>query len=211
MKRCFFVAPLICLFGFASIARADVAADIAAESQKIFPIMSAAEGLLIEGRLDEANQKILDVFPEKSRTAVQAFVLGNVMYTQDAQIAYELHKRAAHDLPDAPEVQYEWAIDQHRAGEYAAAAQSYAVFSKANPNNAPAYGLCAECLLRIGKTKEAVAMWKKSLEAPQGTLIDFETLNCSVHTPLSRSRTGRLVGQSRHRRCGDRGEIGRPR
>jgi hypothetical protein len=34
----------------------------------------------------------------------------------------------------------------------------------------------------MGQTKEAVAMWQKSVDAPQGTLVDFETLNCSVHS-----------------------------
>ena len=90
---------------------------------------------MLDGRVDEANAAILAAFPEKSRTAEQALTLGNILFKQDPKDSYWLHQRAAKELPNKPEVQYEWALEQHRAGEYAAAADSYAKFLQVNADH----------------------------------------------------------------------------
>ena len=147
----------------------------------ITPALQAAEKLVVEGRLDEANQKLLAVFPAESRSAAQVLTLGNVLFSQAPKLSYELHKRAAKELPDEPNVILEWAMEQHRVGEYAGAAASYQQFAKANPRYAPVHGLLAECLLRTGKTREAVDAWQRSEEARQGTIEQFESLVCEVN------------------------------
>jgi hypothetical protein len=173
-----------CICGVASSARADFSADVREASEKITPLLVDASTMIGDGLCADANQKILAVFPEKSRTAAQAFVLGRALFTQDSGTSYQLHKRAAKELPNEPQVQFEWAMEQHRAGEYAGAAKSYAAYSTAHPKYAPAYGLCAECLLRLGKTTEAVAMWRKSAASPQETLNEFDALVCAVNSHL---------------------------
>ena len=147
----------------------------------ITPALQAAEKLVVEGRLDEANQKLLAVFPAESRSAAQALTLGNALFTQAPKLSYELHKHAVKELPDEPNVILEWAMEQHRVGEYAGAAESYQQFAKANPRYAPVHGLLAECLLRSGKTREAVDAWQRSEEATQGTIEQFESLVCEVN------------------------------
>jgi tetratricopeptide (TPR) repeat protein len=126
----------------------------------------------------------LSAFPEKTRTPAQTFLLGNILFEQDAKASYALHKKAAADLPNESQVLFEWAIEQHRAGEYASAAASYAEFIKANPKHAPAMGLAAETLIRTGKTREAVDMWLASEKATEGTLEDLESLVCDVNSHL---------------------------
>jgi hypothetical protein len=145
------------------------------------PVMERAEKMLVEGKVDEANDLIVATFPEATRTPVQSLVLGNVLYGQDPARSYKLHKEAAAGMPDAPEALFEWAMEQHRAKEYQAAAKSYEAYLKLRPDHAPAYGLLAECKIRSGDIDGAVKAWERSEKARGGSLEDFESLICEVN------------------------------
>lgn len=176
------IPAILCLVqAWACPAFAEFQADMREARAAITPALQAAEKLVVEGRLDEANRRLLGVFPAESRTAAQALTLGNVLFKQEPKLSYELHKRAAKELPNEPDAILEWAMEQHRAGEYAGAAESYEQYAKANPQYAPVHGLLAECLLRTGKTREAVDAWQRSEEASQGTIEQFESLVCEVN------------------------------
>lgn len=181
MKTTCAVAFILLVQGWALPAFADFKEEMKEAQAAITPVLEGAEKLVVEGRLDEANQKLLAVFPAESRSAAQALTLGNVLFTQDPKLSYELHKRAAKELPDEPNAILEWAMEQHRAGEYAGAAESYQQFAKANPRYAPVLGMLAECLLRTGKIREAADAWQRSEEASQGTIEQFESLVCEVN------------------------------
>ena len=181
MKLIYLGAVIAMAQCFATTARADVQAELRKAYAAIGPVLEAGESLVVEGRLDEASQKLQAVFPADSRTAVQALVLGNVLFKQEPKISYELHKRAAAELPDEPNAILEWALEQHRAGEYAGAAKSYEQYAQSNPQYAPVFGLQAECLLRDGKLREAVDAWQRSEQARQGTLEQLESLVCEVN------------------------------
>src|SRR5262249_41079514 len=127
---------------------------------------------------------ILAVFPETTRTPVEALVAGNVLFKQDPKRAYALHKLAAAGLPDSRDAQWEWAIEQQRAREYAGALKTYDGCIKSRPNYAMAYGLAAECAIREGKIAEAVKYWNDSEKATEGTMLDLETMVCEVNGPL---------------------------
>jgi tetratricopeptide (TPR) repeat protein len=144
-------------------------------------IMPTAQQLVVDGHADEANQKLLAVFPESTRTPVQSLLLGNLLFHQDPKQSYTLHKAAAIGLPREYDAQLEWALEQHRAGEYIGAADGYSTASKIDPNNALLYGLWAECLIRQGETDQAVKTWEESEKAPNGTLEDLEAMVCEVH------------------------------
>src|SRR5262249_9540470 len=145
-------------------------------------VLPAAEELAAAGELEQANAKILEVFPAATRTPAETLMLGNVLFRQDPKASYELHKRAAAELPDERMAQLEWGMQQHRAKEYAGAAASYAQVVKDNRDFAPVYGLMAECLLRLGKTGEAVEAFKQS-ELSQGDSIEqFESWVCDVNS-----------------------------
>ncbi|HTB64550.1 MAG TPA: tetratricopeptide repeat protein, partial [Opitutales bacterium] len=91
---------------------------------------------------------------------------------------------AAAKLPDAPDVQFEWAVEEHRAREYAAAADTYAKYVKARPDDARAWGLLAECLIRTQQIPAAVDAWQQHEKAKTGTGQELDTLICDVHTPI---------------------------
>ncbi len=103
---------------------------------KLSPVMKQAEAMLVEGKLTEANALVLNTFPQETRTPAQSLILGNVLYGPDPKLSYELHKAAAAGLPNSPEALFEWAMEQHRAKEYAAAAKTYDAYLKLKPDHA---------------------------------------------------------------------------
>ncbi len=156
--------------------------------------LTVAGDLLLEGKPDEATQKILGTFPEATRTPVESLVLGNVLFKQEREVSYNLHKRAAETLTDMLDVQFEWALQLHRAGEFGHAIEPYRRYLKAHPNRAPVWGVLAECVLRTGDTKEACETWIKSERATDGSLEDVETLICELHEePPMEHRRGELL------------------
>lgn len=177
-------ALLVALCGPAAIAE-----DFADEKRAAYSELNMALGnpgpLIIEGRMAELSEKAAAIFPLDTRTGVQALVLGNALFEYDPKAAYALHKEAVTKLPDEPDVQLEWAMEQHRAGEFAGAVESYSKYLKVHPEFALAWGLLAECLLRTGKTAAAVDAWKQSEAAPVGTLVELETFVCQVHARRS--------------------------
>lgn len=150
---------------------------------KLQEVTEQSEKLIFEGKRSEANTLILSVFPEPGRTPLEGFLLGNVLYAQDPELSYKFHKAAAAAFPQSSQVMLEWALEQHRAGEWEGALAAYKTFSEFKPEQAPPYGLAAECALRLGRTAEAVELWLKSEAAPRGKLEDLETLICAVHGP----------------------------
>jgi tetratricopeptide (TPR) repeat protein len=137
--------------------------------------------LMIEGDLAGAKAKLLTVFPEKDRSAAESFLLGNLLFEVDRKLSYSLHKAAAEKAQDNAIVVWEWALQQHRAGEYAGALKSYQVFSKTRPDSAAAYALQADCLLQLNKTDEAIKAWQQSEHARVGTIEQMESLVCTVN------------------------------
>jgi hypothetical protein len=150
-------------------------------SMQIRPALAEAEGMLADGQLDQASACVLKRFPEATRTSVQALMLGNVLFHLDPKLSYALHKRAAAELPTYAHAQLEWALEQHRAGEYAGAATAYQIYVKEKPDHAPPLGLLAECLIRQGKIQEACAAWSRSEAARVGTITEFESMVCEMH------------------------------
>lgn len=179
--------------------QADVQSETREASAALQPVLKEAEALVVEGRVDDANRKLLAVFPAESRSSVQSFALANVLFKHDPKTSYKLHQEAAQKLPNEPDVQFEWALEQHRAREYDGAAKAYSRYTAANPNFAPAYGLLAECLIRSGKIREAVEAWQKSERATQGTIARLESLVCEVHQQESPDlRRAALCEKMRH-------------
>ncbi len=176
------LGTLLTLFAFAAgPALADFQQDVMAAYEVVLPLMEDLEQRVLEGDVAGANSTLLEAFPETTRTPAQAFLLGNLLYGLAPEISFELHRSAAARLPDEPSVQLEWAMEQHRAGQHEGAAAAYAVFLKSYPDHAPAHGLAADCLLRLGRTADALTSWQLSERARTGTIEDFESLVCAVY------------------------------
>src|SRR6516162_8865419 len=139
--------------------------ELITASEALGPVGQQLGEQVEAGQLDQANQRLLEYFPMDKRTPAQTLAVANMLYGLDAKLSYALHKQVAQQLPNEPTAQLEWAMEQHRAGEYAGALKAYDAFSKAESQFAPAHGLAADCLIRLGRTREAVARWQASENA----------------------------------------------
>ncbi|MBS0189451.1 MAG: hypothetical protein JSS51_15415 [Planctomycetes bacterium] len=165
--------------------------DINAAVEKLKVQADKAEQLVNKGDVDGASKLLLGVFPEASRTPAEYLVLGKVLYRNDRQLSYQMVKVAAEKLPDYADAQLEWALAQHRTGEYAGALKAYERANELKPGNAPLLGVAAEAALRTGDVKRAIELWKACLNATRGSVDDFEKLVCEVNfreDPLARRK-----------------------
>ena len=159
-------------------------ASVLAESQRysklIREVTPDCEKLVVAGDMAAANAKLMAVFPASDRTPVQSFLLGNTLFNLDRSNSYALHRRAALSAPANGLIQYEWAIEQHRAGEYAAALSAYKIYSAARPDEAVPYALMADCYLHLDQLKAAAEAWHRSETATDGTVEQMENMICEV-------------------------------
>ena len=158
----------------------DLPSEMQAAAGPLEAAVAEVTPLMVDGRAAEANARLLAVFPEKTRTAAQSLLLGNVLYLQDPEVSYALHKAAAAALPGEPDVQLEWALEQHRAGQWAGALAAYDKVVAAQPGYGPLQGMRAECLIRTGQVKAAAEAWAKS-ERGGGSIETLESWVCEVH------------------------------
>ena len=140
-----------------------------------------------------AGNEILDELARQDGTPVAAFVVGNLLYGLDPAASYRLHRVAQRALPHEPLVALEVALEQHRRGEYAAAIANYRL-PIATGTGAQFSALLADCLIRTGQLKAAVAAWNEAGHAKNHAAIDFAI--CSVYGPLSPvQRRGDLIAK----------------
>lgn len=176
------LGPIVCSLALAPLAgAADFDQALREASAKVMELQPQLEQMATEGRIKEGNEQLLAVFPQAKRSAVQALVLGNVLYGMDAKLSYALYQEAALKEPHEQRVLLEWAMEQHRAGEMAAALAAYDEYAERDPEFAPAHGLAADCLIRLNRVAEAKARWRRSEDARRGSLETFETLVCEVY------------------------------
>ena len=158
-----FIVIMFAVFSISACSRFAVAAtDFEEDFQKSTKTLN---GLIPEygermeaGDMAGATSKLLAAFPENTRTPADSFLLGNVFFETDWKQSYALHQAAAKALPDNDNVQWEWALEQHRAGEYAGALATYEAYSKVKPRSAVPYEPSP-------KTSNAAAVWAAGSEA----------------------------------------------
>src|SRR2546421_6112846 len=103
----------------------DFDAEVQSASKAIGNVMRACDAQMNAGDFKGANAKLLATFPEATRTPAESFVLANVLFEIDRRTSYALHKVVAQAEPQNATVMWEWGLEQHRAGEYAAALVAY--------------------------------------------------------------------------------------
>lgn len=124
-----------------------------------------------------------------SRTPMQAFVLGNMVYGVDRSLSYKLHQEAVAGWSDNAYANLEWAMELHRNGQHAEALKAYSAFITQNGDYAPVLGLMADCALRGGDVPGALTHWRASEKAKRGTLEKFESMVCEINQPATQERT----------------------
>ena len=177
----------------------DFDAQLEHASVELQPILDQLQHLVIEGSIEQFEEQLFHRFPQATRTPLQALILGNLLFDIDPKRSYALHREAALALPHESRPMLEWAIEQHRAGEYAGALAGYDAYSRLVPDYAPVLGLSAECIIRIGTPREAALRWQQSEQAKSGSLDDLESLVCAVHQdPTQHQRRAALLARVRH-------------
>lgn len=73
------------------------------------PITRSNNDLTLAGRLDEANQLLLAYVPDSKKTAAHFLFLGNLLYSLDHRLSYQLHEKAYALRADDIMVNFEWA------------------------------------------------------------------------------------------------------
>ena len=126
------------------------------------PALQKAEALALEGRIGESNQALLDAVPEAKRRPVHNFALGNVLYRSRPDISRALHRKAAEAVPESAMAQLEYAMEEQRAGNCAAAALIYRKVLAAYPQREYLHALFADCLVQLGQYKLAAEHWFKA-------------------------------------------------
>jgi hypothetical protein len=137
------------------------------------PITESNKDLALAGRLDEANQLLLAYVPDSEKTAAHFLFLGNLLYSLDHRLSYQLHEKAYALRPDDRMVNFEWALQLHRAGKCDLAIDRYQAHLTAMPEDTKIFALLADCLIRLGGYKAAVEAWGKAGHDRQHTAIDF--------------------------------------
>lgn len=148
---------------------------------KFVPI--EAHKLIMEDKPDEAMQCFVRAVPDDKLTAADCFVLGEVFFRYDSEKALKYYRRANALLPDEPETNLELARSLHRTGDHAEAGIRYEQFLAKNPDRDLPRALLAECLVRAGKLKEALAHWEKARPEENSTGIGRSIFE--VHGPIS--------------------------
>lgn len=155
--------------------------EVRAVVEQRAPDFKKASDVAQTGEVTTANQQLL-LLLERDKSPAMTFVIGNLLYKMDPQASYDLHKKVYEVLSAEPFVNLEWAMERHRRGEYAEAIALYEKFL-AGAGGSDYNALLAECLLRQGKLKEAVAAWEAAGHPRQHTAIDFAI--CEIHGEIS--------------------------
>lgn len=192
------ITPALRLFAGSETQTSDAfRADFEIASKALREVMPVCETMMVSGDVDGANNKLLAVFPDSNRTPAQSFLLGNLLFEIDRKKSYLLHQSCAKAEQKNSAVLFEWAMEQHRAGEYANALESYRKFSKAKPEDASSYALQADCLLHLNQIDEAVESWRKSEETPDGSVERMEEFVCAVkREPMPHQRRADLLSKA---------------
>ena len=136
--------------------------------QHYMPVLQTLEAMALDGRMDEANQKLINHVPESERNAVHNFMLGNFLYRIDREKSYGFHKKAYEKAPKLTVTTLEWGMQQHRKGNYAEALKLYqSIQDKLIPQH---FILLADCYINTGQPVKALQAWNMCghKDSPQG-------------------------------------------
>jgi hypothetical protein len=154
------------------------------------PALQKAEALGLEGRVSESNQAVLDAIPEAKRQPVHNYALGNVLYRTRPDISRDLHRKAAEAAPGSEMAQFEYAMEEQRAGNCAEGASAYRKVLALNPQAEYLSALYADCLVQLGQYKLAVEYWLKARHDRNHILIEKQ-----IHEIYGKTMPGQRRGE----------------
>ncbi|MCC8620812.1 hypothetical protein [Xanthomonas vesicatoria] len=137
--------------------------DVAAAYERL--TRSPESQLLIEqGRKSQVNARLKALVPDNEKTAIDYFVLSNMLYRSDIPASDAYMKAAEKALPGNPLVLFERAMHEHRAGHCAVALPLYERASLSfDGRRRPAtlWAYVTHCRLVLGDAAGALSAWEK--------------------------------------------------
>ena len=154
------------------------------------PALQKAEALAKEGRVSESNQAVLDAVPEERRRPVHNFALGNILYRTRPELSRDLHRKAMEAVPESAMAQLEYAMEEQRAGNCAAAAPAYRKVLTAHPQREYLHALYADCLVQLGEYKLATEHWLRARHDKHHIAIEKQ-----IHEIYGKTAPGQRRGE----------------
>jgi hypothetical protein len=192
--RLVLIVSAVVLLAAGGAASADDAIMTAYRAQDIEgllkPVLQKAEALGRDGRVSDAARAILAAVPEDKRQPVHNFALGNVLYRTRPDLSRDLHRKAAEAVPDSAMAQLEFAMEEQRSGNCAAAVPAYRTVLAAQPELESVHALIAGCLVQLGDDKLAVAHWLKSRHERNHVMIEKQ-----IHEVYGTTTPGQRRGE----------------
>jgi hypothetical protein len=96
----------------------------------------------------------------KAKDGYQSYLVGGALYQIAPEASYRLHKKAIESKPNELSFNLEYALESHRAGEYATAIKYYERYKKAVPKDYRANVWLSECYLNLDNYSKAIEHWK---------------------------------------------------
>lgn len=133
--------------------------------------LEEANTLALQGETGRANAMLRSIVRQSDNPATR-FMVANLLYSFDPDVSYAWHRSAWEAFPEDPLTNLEWAMEQHRRGEFAGAVPCYRRCFAAGLG-ANYIALLADCLIRTGDLRGAVEAWDAAGHPTHHTSIDF--------------------------------------
>lgn len=108
----------------------------------------------------------------KAKDAYQSYLVGGALYQIAPKESYILHKKAIEAKPNELTFNLEYALESHRAGDYAIAIKHYEIYKKEVPQDYRANVWLSECYLNLDKYAKAIEHWKAANHPKNNLGID---------------------------------------
>ncbi len=133
-----------------------------------------SNSMILEGHISKVNHQLSSTVADKNKTAMDYFVLSNILYRVDQTTSNAYIKKANELLSDNPYIIYELAMHEHRAQNCQVALPLYkraGVLSE--KHKTPVYwAYVTHCQLVTGKYSDAIDSWKKANFGEHHTSIE---------------------------------------
>lgn len=110
---------------------------------------------IIQNNLDTCSSN----FKKTAKSPYEKNVVANTLFTIDPELSYELHRQAYKSTSNELYFILEYAIEEHRRGNYEQATKLYEKFSEFYPNNFRVKVWLADCYMNTGQVEKSIQSW----------------------------------------------------
>jgi len=158
---------------------------------------------VLEGHISQSSQMLMQVVPDERKTAVDWFVLANMLYRADPVASEAAMKKAEALRPDEPGILLERAMEEHRAHRCEQAIRYYDRFHATSDGarHATSWAYATHCHLVLGQRDKALAAWQKADFRHRHVGIEEAMYEIFSTANPDREREALVVAAGRHDRA----------